>query len=219
MAKYGSLYAQVEYESHKEALKYTWYFCIRRLVFGAIIAFLTDVLVIQVLLLTELTLLMAAWGVAETPMINFLNDLAFIANELILLFSSYFVLLFSRYVPDLLKRYNFGFFYLTIFVITTAFNLILLITILCHDFKQSLRLKALKKIQMRLMKIHEFGKAKNVSKRRARREERKKMMKRYVAEEIEIQMKREGRIGDWHRVMKNRDQVHLSQLEQYKTQA
>ena len=32
-------------------------------------------------------------------------------------------------------------------------------------------------------------------------------------------MKREGRHGDWHRVMKNRDQVHLSQLEQYKTLA
>ena len=46
MAKFGSLYAQVEYDSHKEALKYTWYFCIRRLVFGAIIAFLTDIFVI-----------------------------------------------------------------------------------------------------------------------------------------------------------------------------
>ena len=105
IAKYGSLYASVEYESHKEALKYTWYFCIRRIAFAAMIAFLSDYLVIQILLLTELGLLMASWGVAETPMTNFMNDLTFIANEWVLLFSSYFILVFSMYVPTVESKY------------------------------------------------------------------------------------------------------------------
>lgn len=46
MAKYGALYVTVEYDSHKEALKYGWYFCIRRLAFAAIIVFLSDFLVL-----------------------------------------------------------------------------------------------------------------------------------------------------------------------------
>ena len=145
MARYGSLYASVEYDSHKEALKYTWYFCIRRLAFAALIAFFSDWLVIQVLLLTKLGLVMASWGIATTPMINFLNDLAFIANELILLFSSYFILVFSFYVPGVGDRYGFGYVYLTFFGITSVFNLIMLIMILTLDFMDLYRLKKLKK--------------------------------------------------------------------------
>ena len=88
---------------------------------------------------------MASWGIATTPMINFLNDLAFIANELILLFSSYFILVFSFYVPNVDQRYCFGFVYLTFFLLTTVFNLIMLIVILSMDFADALKWRKLKK--------------------------------------------------------------------------
>ena len=53
IARYGALYVTVEYASAaKGAVSYTWYFCSRRLMFAAIVAFLSDIIVVQVLLLT-----------------------------------------------------------------------------------------------------------------------------------------------------------------------
>ena len=66
------------------------------------------IIVLQILFLTMLNLTMACWGMAYTPMINFLNDLVLIVNENLLLLSSYFVLLFTNYVPTIENQHRFG---------------------------------------------------------------------------------------------------------------
>ena len=50
-ASYGSLYANVEYYNHNEALKYSFYFCLRRLINASVIAFCQVSIVLQVFLL------------------------------------------------------------------------------------------------------------------------------------------------------------------------
>ena len=82
-------------------------------------------------------------------MINFLNDLTYIGNEMFLLFSSYFILLFTLRVPEIEQRYNFGYLYLGIFAIVTAWNFVMLLIVLANDLKEGLRLKSLKTVAIR----------------------------------------------------------------------
>ena len=78
---------------------------------------------------------MTAWGIATTPMMDFLNDLALIANENILLFSSYFVLLFTHYVPSAKNQKYFGVMYLVFLGLATVFNVVMLIVLVMNDVK------------------------------------------------------------------------------------
>ena len=96
-------------------------------------------------------------------MINFLNDLTYIGNELFLLFSSYFILLFTLRVPEIEQRYNFGYLYLTIFAITTAWNFIMLLIILAHDLKDGLRLKSMKTVAIRKKYLKDQMRPENIS--------------------------------------------------------
>ena len=61
---YGSLYTKVEIYNHDEALKYTFYFCLRRMVAAAVIAFGQISIVLQVLLLVQVALLMTSWAIS-----------------------------------------------------------------------------------------------------------------------------------------------------------
>lgn len=88
---------------------------------------------------------MAAYSIIQWPMEVYLNNLVFTANELFLLFSSYFIMTFSLYVPDLETRYNYGFAYIAIFGFTTAFNIVLLLILVIRDIYEVFRLKKVKK--------------------------------------------------------------------------
>ena len=72
---------------NKEALNYTMYFCIRRLVFAIIIVFCSKSIVLQVLLLEYSSLFMTSWAIKNKPMRGALHNILFIANELIVMFS------------------------------------------------------------------------------------------------------------------------------------
>ena len=88
---------------------------------------------------------MAAYSIIQWPMEVYLNNLVFTANELFLLFSSYFIMTFSLYIPDLETRYNYGFAYIAIFGFTTAFNIVLLLILVIRDIYEVFRLKKVKK--------------------------------------------------------------------------
>jgi len=147
MAKFGSLYIGVKPDNDDNALmlQYFKYFCLRRLAFAGLVAFGQDYLVFQVMLMTHLCLFMSAYAIVKKPMEVYLNNLVFIGNELFLLFSSYFILTFSLYVPALQIRYDFGFAYLVIFGLTTAWNITLLMILVIRDIYEMFRLRKVKK--------------------------------------------------------------------------
>ena len=74
------------------------------------------------------------------------NNLVFIANELVILVSSYLVLLFTGFVPSVEERYQFGFMYIGIFLVESALNLFMFVYISAKDLIQSYRLKKRKKL-------------------------------------------------------------------------
>ena len=143
---YGSLYTKVEIYNHNEALKYTFYFCLRRMAAAAVIAFGQSSIVLQVFLLVQLALLMTSWAISVKPMCDSPNNLVFIANELVILVSSYLVLLFTGFVPSVEERYQFGFMYIGIFLVESALNLFMFVYISTKDLIQSYRLKKRKKL-------------------------------------------------------------------------
>ena len=130
---YGSLYTKVQIYNHSEALKYTFYFCLRRMASAAVIAFGQSSIVLQVFLLVQLALLMTSWAISAKPMSDAPNNLIFITNELVILVSSYLVLLFTGFVPSVEERYQFGSMYIGIFLIESAVNLILFLYISVKD--------------------------------------------------------------------------------------
>ena len=113
---YGSLYAKVEIYNHKEALKYTFYFCVRRMVTALIIASFQGSTVLQVFLLVQVSLIMTLWAIKTKPMIDTASNIVFITNELVVLICSYLILLFTDFVVSFEERYKLGFVYIWIFL-------------------------------------------------------------------------------------------------------
>ena len=145
-ASYGSLYSKVEIYKHAEALKFTFYFCVRRMINATIIAFLQSSIVFQVLVLVQVALVMTTWAIKTKPMIDTASNLVFITNELLILLSSYLVLLFSGYVPSVEQKYQFGFMFISIFLIESAFNLLVFIYSTGKDMIKSWRLAKARKL-------------------------------------------------------------------------
>ena len=209
------MYACVEYDNHPEAMKYCWYFCFRRLAFGIFIVFLQDCVVLQVLLLTNLSLLMTSWAVAIKPMLNFLNDIVFIANEMILLLCCYFILVFTEYVPTFEDRYTFGYIYLAFFGITTIFNFALLIIILITDIYEAIKRIKLKKLGREMKTLRDMKLPKNVALRKQKSANNKLLQSQQVSKLVGEQISRKGKKGNWNSVMPNGDIVHFSKLNDY----
>ena len=103
--RYGSLFAKVEYYNHKEAIKFTFFFCLRRLLNAGIIAFFQSSIVLQVFCLVQIALLMTSWAVKHRPMIDLAHNIMLISNEFVVLMSSYLILIFSDYVPTVEDRH------------------------------------------------------------------------------------------------------------------
>ena len=144
-ASYGSLYANVEYFNHNEALKYNFYFCVRRLLNAGIIAFCQKSIVLQVFLLVKVSLIATAWAIKHKPMIDGPNNIILITNELVILCTSYLVLVFSDYVPNVEERYQFGYGYLGFFAFETMINVIMLLVITVRDILKFFKRRRLTK--------------------------------------------------------------------------
>ena len=92
-----------------------------------------------------MALIMSGWAIKNKPMIDKLNNIVLITNELVILFSSYFVLVFSDYVPRVEQRYKFGYLYLAFFLFESLVNVLMLLVILKRDFSLMLKRRQLRK--------------------------------------------------------------------------
>ena len=116
---------KVETYKHPEALKFSFFFCLRRLANATIISLCQSSIVLQVFLLVKVALMGTGWVVAVRPMVDRENNFVMITNELLILVSSYLVLLFSDFVPMPEQQYRFGYMYISLFLAESAMNIVM----------------------------------------------------------------------------------------------
>ena len=158
---------------------------------------------------------MSAYSIVQQPMEVQLNNLVFIANELFLLFSSYFILTFSLYVPALEIRYDFGFVYLVMFGVTTAWNIVLLILLVIRDICEVLRKKKVQKQNLRKQHLKAMSTPEGIKIRQLKSDEIAQERVKRVGQLVSHQLTSTDKQGNWHKVMPNGDIVHLSQVAEY----
>ena len=126
---YGSLYVKVETFKHPEALKFSFFFCLKRLASAMVIAWCQISIVLQVFLLVKIALVGTCWAVSARPMVDKTNNFLFITNEVLILVCSYLVLLFSEFVPTPEQQYSFGYMYISLFLVQGTQNIVIFIII------------------------------------------------------------------------------------------
>lgn len=83
--KYGALYQNVDVYKGPIAVSYSFYFCLRRLLFAYIVTQVFHTIVFQVFLLDFLTTSLLVYYLQVRPMVDRVNNFIQIFNELVVL--------------------------------------------------------------------------------------------------------------------------------------
>ena len=121
--KYSSLYSNVQY--HKvEALRFTLYFCFRRLIFAIIIIFFRNSIVLQVFAADFTILGMLIFYVSSLPMSDKANNFIQIFNETAIWICISLLFVFTDVVESPVDRYDYGQYFLYFIGFNIIVNLI-----------------------------------------------------------------------------------------------
>lgn len=122
-------------------------FCMRRMMLGLILVFLSDAVLLQEYLVSYLSLAMVVWAVNNLPMDSKVNNALFIFNEVFMLYSCDFLFVFSEYTSSINQeqaienRYQFGWVYIWFILVSCLVNIIQLTVILTQDIRKALRIR------------------------------------------------------------------------------
>ena len=122
-------------------------FCMRRMMLGLILVFLSDAVLLQEYLVSYLSLAMVVWAVNNLPMDSKVNNALFIFNEIFMLYSCDFLFIFSEYTSSINQeqaienRYQFGWVYIWFILVSCLVNIIQLTVILTQDIRKALRIR------------------------------------------------------------------------------
>ena len=122
-------------------------FCMRRMMLGLILVFLSDAVLLQEYLVSYLSLAMVVWAVNNLPMDSKVNNALFIFNEVFMLYSCDFLFVFSEYTSSINQeqaienRYQFGWVYIWFILVSCLVNIIQLTVILTQDIRKALRVR------------------------------------------------------------------------------
>lgn len=154
--KYGSLYQNVD-PRRSVALRFTTYFCMRRLVFAGLICLATQSLVIQVMIADFAILAMLVFYTSNLPMKDSLNNFVQIFNEtaIILLLQTLFV--FTDFMEDPVTRHDYGYYFLYYVAVLMLMNIMVLCFSLARDTKIYFRKR---KAKARVKKLSKEARAK-----------------------------------------------------------
>ena len=147
--KYGSLYQNVD-PSRPNALWFTTYFCIRRLVFAVLICLLIKSLVLQIILADFTILAMLIFYVSNFPMKDNLNNFIQIFNEIAVILLLQFTLMFTDFVADPVTRHSYGYYFLYCVATLIIINVAVLIVSLTLSIRLACRRYQLKKISKQI---------------------------------------------------------------------
>ena len=90
---------------------------------GLIIVFVTQHFYLQIVLISQINMFMAAWALTYLPMDSRTANLLFCFNEFFLVFSCDMLLIFTDFVGSHISRYYLGYLYLSGFYLSIFFNL------------------------------------------------------------------------------------------------
>ena len=124
--KYGSLYQNVD-PSRPVALRFTMYFCVRRLAFALLICILSDNLNGQVMIADFAILAMLIFYTANMPMKDLMNNLVQIGNEIAIILLLQFMFLLTDFTEDPVDRHRYGYYFLYYVAVLIGLNLVVLI--------------------------------------------------------------------------------------------
>ena len=146
--KYGSLYQNVNHEK-SYSLRFTLYFCIRRLIFAFAIIVLRFSIVFQILATDLAVMGMLTFYVSELPMVDGPNNFIQIFNEVVICLVVISMVAFTNFIPNPVHRYNNGY-YLLYFVggsvcVNMAILLVNIVRLISKAYRNWMYKKALTK--------------------------------------------------------------------------
>ena len=154
---YGTLYTDIRVDGKEDAMYWTGFHCLRRLVFAMTIAWLGNNLIMKIELLTFSSLAMTAYVFSVMPMTSMSHNFNSCLSECIVLLACYYILAFSTYNLDYGSRITYGWIYLGIIgfalVMNVSVTVYQLVSQLCSYCKKRRRKKAYEKV---LAKIKEL---------------------------------------------------------------
>ena len=109
--RYGSLYQNVD-PTRKVALRFTFYFCLRRIVFAFVICMLTQSLVLQVMIADFAILALLSYYTRVKPMKDSLNNAVQIFNEVAIIVLLQFMFMLTDFTEDPVLRHDYGYYFL-----------------------------------------------------------------------------------------------------------
>ena len=138
---FGSLYLPGECYDHKGVLLLPLLFCLRRFATAVVIVWFSEAVILQVFLVSTISLCHSIWAVQTQPMDSTLNNAIFIFNEYFMLFACDFVLIFTGYTHTVYSQHAMGYVYIGLILLSIAVNVTFLVTIFVIDAKTWFSLK------------------------------------------------------------------------------
>lgn len=145
------MYQNVNVEK-SHSLRFTLYFCLRRIIFAFAIIVLKDAVIIQILV-TDLTVMgMLSFYVAGLPMIDGPNNFIQIFNEIIICFVIISMVIFTNFIPNPVDRYDYGWYLLYFIGASVCVNMI----ILAVNITKTVYMAIKKRMRKKLLTKHIF---------------------------------------------------------------
>ena len=138
---FGSLYLPGECYDHKGVLLLPFLFCLRRFATAVILVWVSERIILQVFLVSTISLCHSIWAVKTQPMDSTISNAIFIFNEYFMMFSCDFVLIFTDYTSTVTSQHTMGYVYIGLILLSIAVNVTFLVTIFVIDTKTWFHLK------------------------------------------------------------------------------
>ena len=136
--KYGSFYQNVD-PTRKVALRFTFYFCLRRLVFAMVICLVTNSLVVQVMIADFTILALLSFYSRIRPMKNELNNGVQIFNEVAILILLQWMFMLTDFTVNPEIRHDYGYYFLYYVATLIGINLCVLFVSIYFDVRRACR--------------------------------------------------------------------------------
>ena len=136
--KYGSFYQNVD-PTRKVALRFTFYFCLRRVVFAMVICFMTHSLVFQVMVADFAILALLSFYTRIKPMKDELNNTVQIFNEIAIIVLLQFMFMLTDFTEDPVERHDYGYYFLYYVATLIGINICILIASIVIEIRRACR--------------------------------------------------------------------------------
>ena len=125
MIKYGTLYQNLYIEKHT-VYKMTTIFCVKRILFASVTAYLMQYVVPSVYCYTFIPLFSIGYNLNNKPMNSKVLNAIENINEFFIMLNGYFLIMFTEWICDPQLRYDLGWIYIPLEIFVISLNLVLI---------------------------------------------------------------------------------------------